>query len=277
MDLLTIITSVGTLIAALAALYTVLEMKEQRLQAQKPDIIFENSRFLINSSHMSIIDPIRFLNNDIIIGSTNVLYFRIKNIGIGAAKKITIFSEFDITKFISLIKELDKNNLLEIVEKEQECRLCINYNQKKLLDQYFRLDDRNKLCNETEYLLPYSLYKEDVVLPVDHYYCHLYKVFFLLSNFFYNDNEYVSSVYRLRNSLPKIEYRIKYTDQEEIPYFKYFEGEIISFPSNEYFSLVQDYDEKEVLEVMIKEEKNLASGNLKFKQKTSKIEPLSMV
>lgn len=106
-----IISSVGTLLAALATLFTIVEMKIQRRESYKPRIIIPNHSAMITLTSSKIV-PI----------DENIT-FAVENVGFGPCLDLTISFTYDFS-FISKI--LKQNNMPAIIEKDKF--ICDVYN-----------------------------------------------------------------------------------------------------------------------------------------------------
>lgn len=117
-DYIEMIGSIGAFISALIALYTVNEIKKQRLSTYKPEL-FLNS-FCVSPSHNPLIsdDLVRYKimkyndyskRSDDDKGHISVLY-KMENLGFGVAKDVVCEWDFDHQKAASLLQSVMPEN-----------------------------------------------------------------------------------------------------------------------------------------------------------------------
>ncbi|WP_263835081.1 hypothetical protein [Salinibacter sp.] len=112
-----IVSNVATLLTAVAALFTALETRRQRVTSYKPDFVIDSSGFCMQwmeqderipltfSSRGSEFDDSEGLSN----GPKWQLHLDCYNVGQGAARKVEVTWDFDVVKFASEISNLGGN------------------------------------------------------------------------------------------------------------------------------------------------------------------------
>jgi hypothetical protein len=120
-DIVLIISGVGTFVSALVAMFTVLEIKKQRLSSYKPELIFDSFvSFLFADRFLSDDDNLRYKttkyleNNQKSIKEANKnisIHYLLQNIGFGTAKHIEGHWNFDFKKASKVLKKYIGTNL----------------------------------------------------------------------------------------------------------------------------------------------------------------------
>lgn len=115
-EILIIITSIGTLISSLAALFTVIELKKQRNVSYIPEILLDDSRYsLFISPNIFETYPMSFLKTDLnekesyteseLNNREQFLQVELYNVGIGTAKKIETEWDFNFRKASKVLEK----------------------------------------------------------------------------------------------------------------------------------------------------------------------------
>ena len=99
-----IVSSIGTLLAAIATFITVLEMNKQRKESYKPKIIVPKYSDII------------FLDSKDLFPSNSEIYYYIENVGLGPCINFRVNYIFDFSKIEKILKT---NNMPVIIEKDK--------------------------------------------------------------------------------------------------------------------------------------------------------------
>jgi hypothetical protein len=98
-DIGSVISGIGALFASIAALVTVREMKKQREDSIRPELILSEEKYSVKYSKNEDL-PIFLTVKE---GLQTPLYINIKNIGVGPAKKISMTWDFDFQNYVELL------------------------------------------------------------------------------------------------------------------------------------------------------------------------------
>lgn len=196
--------SVGTFISAIATLLTVKQMSHQRQASYLPELVL--SRTIFEGSPSQITDgtiPTRWIpKTDGVIKSEIMHFFSLPltNVGLGAAKDISVSWSFPIEEVISQINDLAQQSLTPLYfiledgavsKKSESLGSCISFWKNQ---QYETLD----------YVLPVSVQKEPIPLKIP-------PVFVLLtSSLLFVSSKNKDSKSTL--SIPQLVARLKYRD-----------------------------------------------------------------
>ena len=189
---LPIINSISTLIVALIAIFTLIEVYKQRKSSYKPELIIEHQNFkLIKYTEFEI--PVIWMNRieqfDIVSkNEANPMFsdegFKIPvhNIGLGTAKNIQITFSTDLKKTINKINKLDVNKNIKI---EFENSSFISFEPKK--ENYFlykgiTFNFQNEFKISIDYILPSQIEKEATNINVPMHYLYLCSILIYLWN-----------------------------------------------------------------------------------------------
>lgn len=120
-DIILIISGIGTFVSALVAMFTVLEIKKQRLSSYKPEIILDSFvSFLFADNFLSSDDNLRYKttkyteNNQRplkIVDKYIYIQYLLQNVGFGTAKYIKGYWDFDYMKASKVLNKYIGENL----------------------------------------------------------------------------------------------------------------------------------------------------------------------
>jgi hypothetical protein len=159
-DIVLIISGLGTFISALIALFTIFEIKKQRLSSYKPEIILDSFvSYLYADNFLSEDDNIQYKtkkyleNNQKPLNESDkaiFMYYLLQNIGFGTAKYIKGFWTFDYKKASKVLSKYMKDDFY--IENDNEGFII----KKDDIDfwLFFRKSDLSK--DTIDYILPES-------------------------------------------------------------------------------------------------------------------------
>ncbi|WP_214629718.1 hypothetical protein [Paenibacillus agaridevorans] len=117
-DYISLASSLAALFSSLIALLTLFEMRAQRRNSLRPEIVIKRSYIYLFWEEEGKGDlPINWYNNNDSArskNSTQKYTLRIINIGLQTAKDLTVEWQYDINKFIDLIHKYNDDNLYRI-------------------------------------------------------------------------------------------------------------------------------------------------------------------
>lgn len=108
-----LVSGLAAVITALVTLFTVLEMRKQRISSYLPDLFFPNTRLYVyrDGSGSFFCSSEEGLSDS---SQRNEVYLEILNIGLGAAREIVLEWDCDIDAFVNLIGQLDVDGISKI-------------------------------------------------------------------------------------------------------------------------------------------------------------------
>jgi hypothetical protein len=108
-----LVSGLAAVITALATLFTVLEMRKQRISSYLPDLFFPITRLYVyrDGSGSFFCSSEEGLSDS---SQRNEVYLEILNIGLGAAREIVLEWDCDIDAFVDLIGQLDVDGISKI-------------------------------------------------------------------------------------------------------------------------------------------------------------------
>lgn len=183
-QVISLCASIGSCLAGVGALWTVFQIKKQREASYRPELVVLNVQFegsAVEENEFPIIwkaiskkEELQIKKQKIISGFEDVLHIPICNIGLGAAKDVSVKWSFpDIKLFVKEVNKLARN---------------------KMPEAFFELDQNDWLCSlnaqtcpveqeseKTHYILPLSTQQELIMLSVPRTYAHLISAFIFLS------------------------------------------------------------------------------------------------
>ncbi|WP_179336322.1 hypothetical protein [Winogradskyella costae] len=123
-DIILIVSGIGTFISALVAMFTVLEIKKQRLSSYKPELILDSFvSFFYADNFLTKDDNIRYKttkyleNNQKPLKETDKtisVHYLLQNIGFGTAKYVEGYWSFDYKKASKVLKKyINEDYLIE--------------------------------------------------------------------------------------------------------------------------------------------------------------------
>jgi len=192
-NLLDIISSYSTLIVALIAIFTLIEIYRQRKYSFKPELIISSQPFYIIKYTKSKI-PLIWKNNikrtegghlpESDSARKNELYeLLFYNIGLGTAKNIKVTFSTNLKETIDHIKKLDKDNILNI-ESEDLSKVTLKHTKSEYFGHegksIFFIENANK--REIDYILPSQIEKKSTNIIIPAYYTYFYSIMIYLWN-----------------------------------------------------------------------------------------------
>jgi len=193
------LSSIGTFITSIIALFTLFSLKKQRKESIRPIIILYHGAYAICEAENGGILKSKWKD-----GETDYEYpsIKIKNAGVGFAQNIQIIESFDLNKAIRYIKKLDSNNEFNITLERDELRITTSFDSTSILNFNF------KYVSDGFTKLPYGQDKDgDLTIP--NVYLSLLSCFSYLKE----KNQFLSLA-----DFPKIDYKIKFEDVESKVY-----------------------------------------------------------
>ena len=164
-DFLLIFTGIGTFISALIAVFTLMEVKKQRLSTYKPDVLIKAFTVSVSKS------PLQKENdellqykvsdyNDYSVNFNELEFeispkYKVENFGFGVAKNVECQWQFDTKKAIKLIQEILPNTYSFSFYEEIN-----SYFLNNLLDSDFHYaENANIKCQNIDYIAPFNVQK----------------------------------------------------------------------------------------------------------------------
>lgn len=169
-EIIIILSGIGTFISALIAIFTLREVKNQRLAIYKPEVLIKSFIISISKSPLIIKEEelikYKFSDfNDYSINSNNLSFeisprYKVENLGFGIAKQVKCEWNFNIKKAIKMIENIMPE------------KYSFNYN--KNLNIYFLTNSMN---TEYHYSSNANIYKNvvDYIPPINiqqHFHFH---------------------------------------------------------------------------------------------------------
>jgi hypothetical protein len=125
MKITSIVAGIGTFIAAIIAVFTLREIKRQRIAAQKPQLLFNTLTIgELKIAPYDIEIPTNWIGKNKVFGER--VLFEFINAGKEVAKNITFEFKLNIDSFIKLIKEKDTDNEINISYSKGILRISLN-------------------------------------------------------------------------------------------------------------------------------------------------------
>lgn len=153
--LMNIIASIGTLIAALIALFTLLEIKMQRKESNKPELAIRGKLIFIYSiKYKDYYLPFLFSDSEIYSqereeGLSNCK-LDVVNVGIRSAKNVKCEWEFDFESAIDSINRLDSDRLFDFNLCNQRLVVAMDkagYKKYTMIENVFRIQQFDFILN----------------------------------------------------------------------------------------------------------------------------------
>lgn len=153
--IISVSSSIAAFITSGIALFNLLEIKRQRKQSSKPDIILCRTKWYTYSNgkdrtpsiwNNEIIEDTSILND---LSELNNFTFKICNIGLGPSRNITMQWDYDIQKFSDIIHKYNNDKLYRIEKYENKDLIKISYKSGAELI-FIELDMEDSF----EYILP---------------------------------------------------------------------------------------------------------------------------
>lgn len=164
-EIINLLASIGTFISAIIALYTLIEVKKQRLSTYKPEILIKSFLVYINKS------PLFLESDELLLFKTDNFneykndktqkkefeiscLYKIENLGFGLAKNIKVTWFFDMEKALKIFeKEFNEDFYFS-----QHKPLKYYFLHKKN-DENFQISfiNENKITQVTDYITPINI------------------------------------------------------------------------------------------------------------------------
>jgi hypothetical protein len=178
-DWITTFSSLGAFITAIAALWTIREMRQQRTSMYLPDVVASRADFYIYTDPSFPFGlPFALVSEQLRPDAPDVSPLTVSihcyNIGLGAAKQLRARWSFDVQEFVFRISEADPDGTFQIWNDERE--LSLPFNERARLNLFKHQVDR-----EEPYLLPAAAAGGPFRIVLPFTYVHLYTVSLLLS------------------------------------------------------------------------------------------------
>lgn len=226
-EVIVLFASIGTFISALIAIFTLLEVKKQRLSIYKPDILIKS--FTVTISQSPLVERkenlLKYKVSDFNDYSTNyntipfevIAKYKVDNLGFGVAKNIQCTWQFNYSKAINMIQKIFPSNY--------------SFNYHEDLNLYFLKDSNNddlhyssytKLTEQNiDFISPINVQKHYHFhsIPEIIYYTHL--LFLLFKNNLITDECTNFGTFEFKD-FPKPILKIEYRDINNKKYTKRF-------------------------------------------------------
>ncbi|MDY3338691.1 hypothetical protein PG279_05815 [Riemerella anatipestifer] len=218
-EIINLLASVGSFISTIIALYTLIEVKKQRLSTYKPEILVKSFLVYINKS------PLFLESDELLLFKTDNFneyksdktkskeyeiscLYKIENLGFGLAKSIKVTWSFDMERALKILdKELDKEFYFT------QCKPLKYYFLKQKNNENFQISfmNKNKIIQTTDYITPISV-KEHThyhTIPKDIVTIHF--LYYIFKNNLTEKNSKTNYSSEFKN-FPQIKMKIEYYD-----------------------------------------------------------------
>jgi len=225
-EVILIVSGIGTFVSALVAMFTVLEIKKQRLSSYKPELILDSFvSFFYADKFLTENDNIRYRttkyleNNQKPLKKTDKtisMHYLLQNIGFGTAKYIEGYWSFDYKKASKILNKYVNDDY--IIENDNDGFLIRNKTTDPLL--FFRKSSLNK--DTIDFILPESQGENGKGQTVPSIITEIYAYYII---FKYNINVGVNEehCYEEFEELPKPKFKVTYKDFNNKKHTKTFE------------------------------------------------------
>ncbi len=230
-QIISFLTGIGTLAASLIALCTLLEIKRQRKESNKPEPAIKST--LISVYGMEFKDyyfPFNFSqSNDSDSETVNdIMDFRLDlvNVGIRSAKNIKVLWEFDFKKAIDFIETLNQDGLFKINLSDKRLEILFpkaDYKEFNMIKNQLGEKQFDFLLNST----PESFDTIYLNIPIAVLKLYVIKLCLLLG--YYKSDKSTQPKKVQFGEFPKLILRINYEDIAGVPYKKTFNFDIDLF------------------------------------------------
>lgn len=169
-----IASNIAAFITALAALFTVLEMRRQRKSSYLPDFAFEPKNFSLYKSESNSNIPLSYFDKSkktAINNSLERVNLRCFNVGFGTAKEVSLSWEFDVLEFANLITKTDS----EIDIKVWKEKFGVEIESEKLKIKKMHMD--GQLSQKIHHVMPVSISDQPLSVLIPPMYMDLYSIY----------------------------------------------------------------------------------------------------
>ncbi len=186
----TILTSIATLVTAIAALFSVREIKAQRISNSMPDPIFSKTFYYTYWSKLNYSIPLYWSSKQVskpdsellkknFEGLFNDVRVECFNVGYGVAKDVELVWDFDLEKFVEVLKDLDDKNIFKFSMSDSQ---FLEIESSKLdLKKFVRKETKSYL--EFKFMLPVNSSKTQDFMRLPIMYIDIYSIYlYLLMN-----------------------------------------------------------------------------------------------
>jgi len=232
-DLFLIFAGIGTFISALIAVFTLIEVKRQRLSTYKPDVLIK--AFLVSVSK----SPFQRENeelleykvcdyNDYSVNFNETKFevfpkYKVENLGFGVAKNVECRWNFDTKKAIKLIQEILPNEFSFSYHKSLNLYFLNN-----LTDENFHYSaSANIECQNIDYIAPFNIQKHYQYHSIPQIIVFTHYLFLIFKNKLLEQNVENFNVFYFKDfQFPKPTLSIKYKDLNNKTYTKRYKFNI---------------------------------------------------
>lgn len=244
-ELINILSGIGTFLSVLIAIYTISEIKKQRLSTYKPELIIKSFIVYLNKSPLikeydELIKykvenfneydkkPFKDKNGDEY--SVSPLY-KIENYGFGPAKKISLIWKYDVEEAINEISKIlyDDYHFNEFKDKkktsffEETNRLHYYFLNNKKNEQFqISFYNKKKTIQGIDYLPPINIKEHSHYHAIPSEIINSYFIYFLFANKLIKKRNKHSFGNEIKE-MPKVSLELKYDDINGKTYIKNFE------------------------------------------------------
>lgn len=224
-DVVTIVSGVGTLLSAIVAMVTVIQIKKQRLSSYKPELILDSFvSFIFAENFLSKDDKLNFKtakyseNNQKELREnkkTLFIQYLLQNIGFGTAKNIEGYWNFDYKKAAKVLSKYLNDDL--IIETDNEGFSI----RDEIKDTWIFFSKSNLSKDTIDYILPENHGDNGKGQSLPHIITQVYVYYIALKyNLKVGVNE--ENIYEEFEELPKPTFKINYKDFNNKKYSKSF-------------------------------------------------------
>ena len=232
-QIINLITGFGTLAASLIALFTLLEIKRQRKESNKPEPAIKSTiMYVYGFEFQDYFFPFRFshLNYSGTEFKSDFLDFRLElvNVGIRSAKNIKVKWEFDFKNAIDSIEKVNQDGLFKINLSEKKLEILFpkaDYKEFNMINNQLGEKRFDFLLNST----PESF--DTIYLTIPPSIMKLYVIKLSLLFGYYKTDKSTQHKIVDFGDFPKLILNIEYEDIAGVPYKKIFDlkTDLLSF------------------------------------------------
>ncbi len=231
-DAFSLIASLGALISALVAFFTVYEIKKQRLSLYKPDVLLKSFIVSITKSPLqhSSKELIKYKVRDLNDTKENIHKldfqleprFKFENLGFGIAKRIKCKWQFDEKKALQKINEIIPNKYE--IKSNEGWKTIELINKESQTVQWTCWSDPNFNQQEINYIAPININEHHHYLPIPDIILFMHWLFLL-----FNENLIETTGYNFyhfdfkESGFPVPKLRVEYFDLNNKIYKKNIE------------------------------------------------------
>ena len=260
MDLINLLTQLATWITVLLVLFTLWEMRKQRIASQKPDVIIPKATVygyvydFANAPRKDEVIP-RWWSGNKNLKDGNEYWaqsqeiIKIYNVGIGVARNIEVKWTVDYDKALQQIKDYCYEHTIPIVLKVHDGNLGV-YEKNYPLETIILLEGEP---HEFDYLMPVSIASDGLATSIPGIFVELTSILIYLKSHY--NRRHVQDRTFLEIKIPALSLKLQYDDLENFHYTKEFD---VKFTLEGFYTFANEGDALG---------KQMFQGSIDFKKK----------